>query len=198
MSLEVVTNNNCSQGEAVRVARAELIPADLGITSLVVSPVRIAADASVSLTGSIQNIGRNVAQSARLRFYRSLDSNIEGSDSLLANMPLADLAVGSTLNFAREVRGHSAGIFYYGVCVSDVSGETVTTNNCAEGVAVQVILPDLALTSFTATPLLATSGDSITTNWNSAKQRQQSLQHPLLLIFIGLAIILLALMLILC
>ena len=94
MSLEVVTNNNCSEGVAVRVARAELIPADLGITSLVVSPVRIAADASVSLTGSIQNHGRNVAESARLRFYRSLDSNIEGSDSLLANIPLANLAVG--------------------------------------------------------------------------------------------------------
>ena len=162
VSGEVVTNNNCSQGEAVRVARADLIPADLGITSLVVSPVRIAADASVSLTGSIQNQGRNVAQSARLRFYRSLDSNIEGSDSLIANVPLADLAVGSTLNFAREVSGHSAGTLYYGVCVSDVSGEIITNNNCAEGVAVEVVLPDLALTSFTATSVRIVSGDSIT------------------------------------
>ena len=162
MSLEVVTNNNCSQGEVVRVTRAELIPADLGITSLVVSPVRIAADASVSLTGSIQNHGRNVAQSARLRVYRSTDDEISNSDSLLANVPLADLAVGSTLNFAREVSGHSAGTLYYGVCVSDVSGETETMNNCAEGVAVEFIAPDLALTSFTANPLLATSGGSIT------------------------------------
>ena len=163
VSLEVVTNNNCSEGLAVRVARAELIPADLGITSLVVSPVRIAADASVSLTGSIQNHGRNVAQSARLRFYRSTDREISNSDSLLANISLADLAVGSTLNFAREVSGHSAGRYYYGVCVSDVSGETETNNNCAEGVAVEVVAPDLALTSFTATPIRIVSGDSITT-----------------------------------
>ena len=42
-----------------------------------------------------------------------------------------------------------AGTYYYGACVDTVTGESSTTNNCSDALAVTVVVPDLLVNTLT-------------------------------------------------
>ena len=125
------TNSICSEGVVV-----EVIPADLRIARFSATPLLITSSADIRLTARVQNIGDATSTKASLRFYRSSDNTIDLSDEFLTAVSLANVNADTSRDFSISRQGHSAGTLYYGACLSDVSGEIATNNNCSSGVAI--------------------------------------------------------------
>ena len=148
--------NTCSNAILI-----EVIPVDLSIASLNVTPNRIYSGGSINFSGEIQNSGETASTFATLKIYRSNDAEISNSDTSLKSLSLASIAAGASINIAETIGGHSTGTMYYGVCVVDVSSETNTGNNCTTGIAVDIIPVSLFVASFNATPNRIFSGGAL-------------------------------------
>ena len=127
------TNSICTRGVAV-----EVIPVDLTIARFSATPMLTTSSADIRLTARIQNIGDATSTSASLRFYRSSNNTIDSNDQFLTAISLTNVTSDASRDFSKIVKGHSAGILYYGACLSDVSGEVATSNNCSSGIAIDV------------------------------------------------------------
>ena len=148
--------NTCSNAILI-----EVIPVDLSIASLNVTPNRIYSGGNISFSGEIQNSGETASTFATLKIYRSNDAEISNSDTSLKSLSLASIATGASINIAETIGGHSTGTMYYGVCVVDVSSETNTGNNCTTGIAVDIIPVALYVASFNVTPTRIFSGGAL-------------------------------------
>ena len=98
-----------------------------------------------------------------LRFYRSTDATITRYDSL-AGIFVQTRNARSPLNIALTAPS-TPGTYYYGACVDAVSGESNTTNNCSDGVAVTVgepPAPDLVVRQVSVSDNNPTAGESFT------------------------------------
>ena len=151
---------SCSSGVAI-----EVIPPDLVVATVDANPIRILSGASFTLRGKVQNNG-STSPAATLNIYRSLDSVISPSDNVLEDISIPSITTDSSIDFSGSVTGHSAGTFYYGACLINVSGEGITNNNCSLGIAVEVIPVDLLVGTFDANPLQIPSGGNITLTAN--------------------------------
>ena len=123
------------------------IPSGKG-PDLVIGEVRVDAStlkvfAGVRMHILIQNQGTVRAPATMLEFYRSLDATISTEDTLLRAMPIGQLDKGRVTATHTVLPGAlEAGTYYYGVCITPVEGESDTTNNCSEALAIEFVVGD--------------------------------------------------------
>ena len=136
LSDESDTRNNCSTGIRVTV---EARSPDLVVTSASVSESSPTPRQSFTLRATVRNQGTGLSAATTLRYYRSTDATISTRDTQVGTDPVGALAASRTSpESIRLTAPSSAGTFYYGACVTGVSGESDTRNNCSSGVRVTV------------------------------------------------------------
>ena len=158
VSGETDTGNNCSPAVTVTVGAPDLV-----VDAPTVSTSRPTAGASFTLSATVRNQGNGQAAATTLRFYRSTDATITGSDTEVGSHHMGGLPASGTSDHSSDLTApSSAGRYYYGACVESVSGETDTGNNCSAAVKVTVVAapaPDLVVSNLHG-PLNPTAGTS--------------------------------------
>ena len=96
-----------------------------------------------TFSARVRNIGGASTSGSTLRFYRSTDSFISARDTQLTTRVTGFLSSSGTrpISAPSLIAPSDTGIYYYGVCVDSVSGESDTGNNCSTGRRVTVGLP---------------------------------------------------------
>ena len=136
LSSESDTTNNCSAALAIRVRPP---PPDLEVDPLTVSDSDLMADQHLALSVVVRNRGDGPSSPTTLRYYRSTDATVTADDAEVGRDHVSRLSVSGSSAESVFTRAPSApGTYHYGVCVDPASGETNTTNNCSNGVAVTV------------------------------------------------------------
>ena len=94
---------------------------------------------SFTLSATVRNQGNEPAAATTLRYYRSTNATISTDDTEEGTDAVGALSAGATSAESISLNApSSAGTYYYGACVDDVSGESNTDNNCSSGVSVTV------------------------------------------------------------
>ena len=146
------TSNNCSDAVTVTVGAAA---PDLVVESPSVSDRRPDVGASFTFSATVRNRGTASSAATTLRYYRSADATISGTDTQVGTDAVGALAASATSDESIDLTAPSSpGTYYYGACVDDVTGESDTSNNCSDAVTVTVgVRPDLVVES----PLVSNS-----------------------------------------
>ena len=141
------TSNNCSS--AVTIAVGVPPAPDLVVGSPSVSNSTPVTGASFTLSATVRNQGSGPSAATTLRYYRSTDATISGTDTQVDTDAVSALAASGTSDESIGLTAPaSAGRYYYGACVDDVTGESDTSNNCSDAVTVTVGgRPDLVVES---------------------------------------------------
>ena len=112
---------------------------DLVVESGAVDDATLDAGESFTFSATVRNRGDGQSGSTTLRYYRSTNSTISGSDTEVGTDAVAGLdAGGESRESITLTAPSSSGTYYYGACVDRVSGESDTGNNCSTGVRVTV------------------------------------------------------------
>ncbi len=124
---------------------------DLVVESPSVSNSRPVAGASFTLSAEVSNTGDGRSPATTLRYYRSTDATIATSDTAVGTDVVGALAAsGTSAQSISLTAPATAGTYYYGACVDEVTDESDTTNNCSGSVSVTVVVqetqPDLTVT----------------------------------------------------
>ena len=164
VSGETNTGNNCSPAITVTVGAA---PApDLVVDAPTVTTSSPAAGASFTLRATVRNQGTGGSATTTLRYYRSTDATVSTSDTQVGTDPVSSLSASRTSAESIFLSApSSAGTYYYGACVVNVSGESNTGNNCSAAVTVTVgaaPAPDLVVDAPTVTNSSPAAGASFT------------------------------------
>ena len=97
---------------------------------------------TIALRATIRNQGTSPSDTVTLRYYRSTDPTITGSDAQEDAESLQGIDEStSTTDEITVIAPLTPGTYYYGACVDTVYRESDTTNNCSIGVAVTVVEP---------------------------------------------------------
>ena len=97
------------------------------------------AGASFTFGATVRNRGDGQSGSTTLRYYRSSNATISGSDTQVGTDSASGLSTsGTSAESISLTAPSSAGAYYYGACVDSVAGESDTDNNCSAGVRVTV------------------------------------------------------------
>ena len=127
------TSNNCSS--SVQMDVTEPPPPstpDLVVGSPSVSNSSPVTGASFTLGATVRNQGSGPSPSTTLRYYRSTDATISGTDTQVDTDAVSALAASATSDESIDLTApSSAGTYYYGACVDAVTGESDTSNNCS-------------------------------------------------------------------
>ena len=143
VSHESDTTNNCSVSVRVTVRGAP----DLAPDTPTVSESAPYAGGTFTLSVTVRNQGNGSAGSTTLRYYRSTDSTITTGDTEVGTDSVSGLnSSGSSDESISLSAPSTAGTYYYGSCVDEVSGESDTANNCSVSVAVTVTVSPPAVT----------------------------------------------------
>ncbi len=113
-----------------------------------------------TLSVTVTNAGDGASEATTLRYYRSTDSTITGSDTAQGSESVGALAAAGTSDHDGGMTAPSeAGTYYYGACVDSVTDESDTTDNCSSSVTVTVSepAPDLAVLGIDARDGVETS-----------------------------------------
>ena len=101
-----------------------------------------------------------------MRYYRSTDTTISSNDVEVGTDAVSSLSAGGTsAEWISLNAPSSAGTYYYGACVDNVSGESNTGNNCSAYLTVTVSSagsPDLIVESPSVNDNTLTTGQSFT------------------------------------
>ena len=131
--------NNCSSAAPVTVIAAS--ESDLVIERFWISAIEFYFPL-LPLYATVRNQGSGSSAETPVGFYLSTDATISTSDTRIDGQYVKRLAPSETSRYGSVQVTTSAqstpGTYYYGACVSPVSGETDTTNNCSDAVAVTV------------------------------------------------------------
>ena len=112
---------------------------DMVVDSPSVSDNTPDAGASFSFSATVRNRGNGQSAATTLRYYRSSNSTISSGDTQVGNDAVGGLAASATSDETVTLTAPSSvGTYYYGACVDSVSGESSTSNNCSDGVKVDV------------------------------------------------------------
>ena len=94
---------------------------------------------SFDLSVAVRNRGDGDAAATTLRYYRSSNMTISSSDTEVGTDSVGSLAGSEVSDESVTLTApSSAGTYYYGACVDAVANESATSNNCSEGVRVEV------------------------------------------------------------
>ncbi len=168
VSDESDTGNNCSLAVTVTVGAAPAT--DLVVDAPTVSNSTPTAGASFTLSATVRNQGTGQSAATTLRYYRSTDATITDIDTEVGTDAVSSLSASRTSSESISLTApSSAGTYYYGACVDNVSGESNTGNNCSSGVTVTVSgtpppsgSPDLIVESPSVNDNTLTTGQSFT------------------------------------
>ena len=153
---ELDTSNNCSTGFLVSVGFPDLI-----ISSRSVNDRTGVTGASFTLNVTVRNQGTGTAAATTLTYYRSTNSTISSTDTLVGTDSVSSLAASATSPESIDLTvPDSARTYYYGACVDSVPAESDTSNNCSTGVRVRLGPPDLVISSFSISDSTVTAGDN--------------------------------------
>ena len=153
VSDESDTGNNCSGALVMTLGAPDLV-----VSTPSVNVNSLTAGASFTLSATVRNQGSSGAAAATLRYYRSTDGTITTSDTEVGTDAVSALAAfGSSEQSIDLTAPSQTGTYYYGACIDTVTGESSTTNNCSDGLAVTVVAPDLLV----STPTLEGSNPAV-------------------------------------
>ena len=155
------TSNNCSSAVTVTVGAP---PPDLVVGSPSVSNSSPVTGASFTLSATVRNQGSGPSAATTLRYYRSTDATISGTDTQVGTDAVGSLAASGTSDESIGLTAPaSVGTYYYGACVDAVTGESDTSNNCSDAVTVTVgARPDLVVESPSVSDSSPDAGASFT------------------------------------
>ena len=141
------TRNNCSGAFTATVLERTSPDLVASVTSVGDAGILYVGE-SFTINAEVHNQGTGPSASTTLRYYRSTDRTISTSDTLVGTDPVDPVPVSMTRpeSLSRTAPSRT-GIYYYGVCVDPVAGESDTRNNCSG--------------AFTATVLERTSPDLV-------------------------------------
>ena len=143
---------------------------DLAVESPSVSDSSPSTGASFTFRATVRNRGDGRSDATTLRYYRSSNALISRFDTEVGTDPVGALAAsGASAESISLTAPSSAGTYYYGACVDTVPDESSTTNNCSEGVRVDVSSGDAGGTDLTA-PQVEVSGTQITVTFTVSGQ----------------------------
>ena len=157
---ESVRTNNCSTAVRVTVVGRP----DLVVESPSVSDSSLLTGASFTLRATVRNRGSGEAGNSTLRYYRSTNATIDTNDSSVGTDTVSSLSAGASSAQSTSVTAPAtAGTYYYGACVSTVTNESATGNNCSTAVRVTVVgPPDLVVVTPTVSDGSPLTGASFT------------------------------------
>ena len=140
---------------------------DLEIGAPTVSDANPQTGASFTLSVTVSNQGGGQSAATTLRYYRSTDTTITTSDTVVGTEAVAVLAASGSSNGSVDLTAPlTAGTYYYGACVDAVAGESDTTNNCSASAPVEVLRanrqPDLVVRSPSVSPRSCAPGARFT------------------------------------
>ena len=142
---------------------------DLALISSSLASSSVNTDASFNFSTTLSNLGAASSASANLRYYQSMDATIDTSDTEVGN-PRSIFAIDVqgeeeiTINLRAP---SSSGTYYYGACVDVLAEETNTSNNCSNGVMLNVsTAPDIVV--------LGLAGEIITSDDNGVNWTDRS------------------------
>ena len=139
VSGESDTANNCSNGVEVEVGGGGGTAPDLVVESPSVDDDTPETGDTITFSATVRNRGDGASTTTTLRYYRSSNATISSSDTEVGTDAVAGLAAGANSPESISLTVPSdAGTYYYGACVDSVSGESDTSNNCSDGVEVEV------------------------------------------------------------
>ena len=118
---------------------------DLVVQSVRVNKTTVTPGEDFQLDARIWNQGRAVSSATTLRYYLSTDEMISSEDTEVARGRVNALSgKGAAARRRRSdmsetlTAPETPGTHYYGVCIDAGAGETHTSNNCSEAVAITV------------------------------------------------------------
>ena len=124
---------------------------DLLVDSVSVNKNTVAPGERFRLDAVIKNQGEADASAITVRYYQSTDETISTTDTERNTGTVVLIAVdGMKEPWAQLTAPDTPGVYYYGICVDGVEGESDTDNNCSEPVKITVqppSLPDLVVES---------------------------------------------------
>jgi V8-like Glu-specific endopeptidase len=132
-----LTSNN----QSIIEGWASWVPAstfpDLIISNFSSSATDVAPSETFTLNAMTRNEGGISSASTMLRYFRSTNSTISTSDTEVCRDSVGSLAAGESESDSCSISAPaSAGVYYYGACVTAVSGESNTSNQCSPGVRI--------------------------------------------------------------
>lgn len=148
---------------------------DLVISAFSASPTTVAPGGSIGLSAASKNQGTGASPSSTtLTYRRSTDATITSSDTSVCTDSVAALAAGATEADSCTVSAPTTtGTYYYGACLTSVSGESSTSNNCSTAVKVTVssstAKPDLVVSALSG-PSSATRGLTMSISYSIKNQ----------------------------
>ena len=117
----------------------EIEAPDLLVDSVRVNKTTVAPGETFRLHAVVKNQGEADASAITARYYQSTDETISATDAELSTATLGLIAVDGTNEPSVQLTApDTPGIYYYGICVDEVTDETDTNNNCSVAVAVTV------------------------------------------------------------
>ncbi len=123
----------------IRYFNGTASPSDLVVGIPSVSDSNPAAGAPFTLSAMVENTGDGESEATTLRYYRSTDATIDGSDTEEGTDEVDALAAAGESTQSIDLTAPSTpGAYYYGACVDSVADESDTTNNCSAPVKVDV------------------------------------------------------------
>jgi len=112
---------------------------DLVVINPSVSNSILEPSESFTINATVENQGSESANGTTLKYYRSTNSIISSTDTLLGTDPVSGLPPnGTSPESLSTAAPNSTGTYWVGACVDSVSGESNINNNCSSGVEVQV------------------------------------------------------------
>ncbi len=112
---------------------------DLIVESPSVNDNTLTTGQSFTLGATVRNRGNASSGSTTLRCYRSSNATVSSNDVEVGTDGVNSLSAGGASAESISLNApSSAGTYYYGACVDNVSGESDTRNNCSRGVTVTV------------------------------------------------------------
>ena len=131
------TSNNCSSAVTVTIRAPDLVVESPSVSDS--SPI---AGASFTLSATVGNQGSGPSAATTLRYYRSTDATITGTDTQVGTDAVGALSASGTSDESIDLTAPSSpGTYYYGACVDDITGESDTSNNCSSTVTIAVGVP---------------------------------------------------------
>ncbi len=148
---------------------------DLVVSAFSASPTTVAPGGSIGMNATSKNQGTGASPSSTtLTYRRSTDATITSSDTSVCTDSVAALAAGATEADSCTVSAPTTtGTYYYGACLTSVSGESSTSNNCSTAVKVTVssstAKPDLVVSALSG-PSSATRGLTMSISYSIKNQ----------------------------
>jgi hypothetical protein len=152
VSSNSLTSSVCSDSEVVRVIARGLDVPRFSANLRVIRP-----GDSITLTANVKNTSNSSTDANTLRLFRSDDITITEDDDLVATIDIPILEAEATTDVTRDISEQQIGTYYYGACVNNIEGD-----NCSIGFEVRVVVPDLSIPQFSASPSIVSGGDTIT------------------------------------